>query len=163
MIFYIFVSVNLKFFKIGYYDDGDPIYVCEYCKSYMWYGERLGKHVASGRPVFSMCCGQGKVVLPLLKSPPKTLLALFYNDGVMRSHFRENIRAYNMMFSFTSLGGKVNRAINDGKGPYVFQLSGENYHNIGDISPSPGKKPAFLQLYIHDTANEISNRISSLG
>lgn len=81
----------------------------------MWYGERLNKRNVVRKPVFSMCCGQGKVVLPLLKPPPNSLLAMLYNDGETRNHFRENIRAYNMMFSFTSLGGNINYSINNGK------------------------------------------------
>ncbi|CAN7047919.1 unnamed protein product [Brassica oleracea var. botrytis] len=104
----------------------------------------------------------GKVKLPLLRAPPTSLLKLLYNKGEMRNHFREFIRAYNMML-FTSLGGKVNNSINNGAGPYLFQLCGENYHLIGDMLPGPGKNPAFLQLYIHDTANEISNRMAAYG
>lgn len=129
----------------------------------MWYGERLNKRTFGPNPVFSMCCHKGKVELPLLKTPPTPLLQLLYNRGELRDHYREFIRAYNMMFSFTSLGGKVNKAINNGNGPYLFQLCGENYHLIGDLLPGPNKNPAFLQLYIHDTMNEISNRIAAYG
>lgn len=147
---------------LGYYDDGDPIYVCDKCKAYMWFGERLGKPSAR-KAVFSVCCGQGKVVLPLLKSPPKTLLALLYNDDDRRANFRDHIRSYNMMFSFTSLGGNINYSINNGGGPYLFQLCGENFHNIGSILPCPGERPAFLQLYIHDTTHETMNKIAAFG
>lgn len=129
----------------------------------MWFGERINKRRTRAKPVFTMCCHKGKVKLPLLKTPPKTLLALLYNGDARSKNFREFIRAYNMMFSFTSLGGTIDNSINNGKGPYVFQLCGENYHQIGDILPDPDKGPAFLQLYIHDTLNEISNRISAYG
>lgn len=54
-------------------------------------------------------------------------------------------------------------AINNGSGPYVFQLCGENYHLIGGILPAPDKNPAFLQLYIHDPVNEIANRVAAYG
>lgn len=132
--------------------------MCQHCKAYMWFGERINKRVKKTQPVFTMCCKQGKVKLPILKTPPATLLALFYNGDEKSKHFREFIRAYNMMFSFTSLGGKVNHSVNNGKGPSVFQLCGENYHRIGDLFPGPNKDPAFLQLYIHYTVNEIQNR-----
>lgn len=129
----------------------------------MWFGERISKRLLGVKPIFTMCCHKGKVNLPILKAPPKTLLSLLYNKNETRSHFRELIRAYNMMFSFTSLGGRVNHAINNGSGPYVFQLCGENYHLIGGILPAPDKNPAFLQLYIHDPVNEIANRVAAYG
>ncbi|CAA7035449.1 unnamed protein product [Microthlaspi erraticum] len=148
----------------GYYDDGDPNYMCEYCDAFMWFGEHINKRFTSVRPVFTMCCHKGKVSLPVLKTPPKPLLKLLYNDDdETRRHFRHFIRAYNMMFSFTSLGGKVNNAINSGAAPYLFQLSGENYHLIGDLLPEADNAPSFLQLYIHDTMNEVSNRIKAFG
>ena len=65
------------------------------------------------------------------------------------------------MFSFTSLGGKIDHSINNGRGPFVFRMSGENYHRIGDIVPEPGQAPKFSQLYIIDTLNEIKNRLDA--
>ncbi|KAF8092665.1 hypothetical protein N665_0406s0010 [Sinapis alba] len=127
----------------------------------MWFGERINKRVKKTKHVFTKCCKQGKVKLPLLEIPPATLLTLFYNGDEKSKHFREFIRAYNMMFSFTSLGGKVNHSVNNRKGPYLFQLCGENYHRISDLLPGPDKDPAFLQLYIHDTVNEIQNKIKA--
>lgn len=73
----------------------------------------------------------------------------------------ENIRQYNM-FSFTYMGGKVNHPLNSGGAPYIYSLSGMNYHNIGTLLPPEGAKPAFSQLYIHDRENEIANRISDV-
>lgn len=67
------------------------------------------------------------------------------------------------MFSFTSMGGKIDSSINKGKGPYIFRLSGENYHSIGSLLPDDGLKPKFSQLYIYDTENEVSNRQNSFG
>lgn len=129
----------------------------------MWYGERLSKKKNSKKPSFGTCCKQGKVSLPIMKDPPNTLAALLYNGDGRSKHYREFIRAYNMMFAFTSLGGKVDNTVNDGRGPYLFQLSGENYHLIGDLIPQPNEMPAFLQLYIHDTVNELSNRVAAYG
>ncbi|KAM0064560.1 putative helitron helicase-like domain-containing protein [Helianthus debilis subsp. tardiflorus] len=64
------------------------------------------------------------------------------------------------MFSFTSMGGKIDSSINKGKAPYIFRLSGQNYHSIGSLLPTNGSKPKFSQLYIYDTENEVSNRQS---
>ncbi|CAL9237150.1 unnamed protein product, partial [Arabidopsis halleri] len=118
----------------GYYDEGDPTYTCPHCGALMWYGERLNKRVITRNPLFGLCCKQGKVKLPRMRDPPKTLSALMYNGDV-----------------------------NDGRGPYLFKLSGENYHLIGDLMPADDASLAFLQLYIHDTENEVSNRINAFG
>jgi hypothetical protein len=65
------------------------------------------------------------------------------------------------MFSFNSMGGKVNSLINKGSAPFVFRLSGQNYHSIGSLLPPDGSKPKFSQLYIYDT--EVANRQIALG
>ena len=65
------------------------------------------------------------------------------------------------MFAFTSLGGKVDRSVNNGTCPYVFHLNGQNYR-IGSLLPIEGKKPTFAQLYNYDTDNEIGHRIDTV-
>ena len=65
------------------------------------------------------------------------------------------------MFSFTSMGGVVDKEINTHKGPYVFRLHGQNYHHIGTLLPQGTDKPRFAQLYIYNTENEVENRISA--
>ncbi|GJX23884.1 DNA helicase [Tanacetum coccineum] len=76
-------------------------------------------------------------------------------------HFLDNIRAYNQMFSMTSLGANSDESINNGRGPYVFKISGQLYHWIGSLCPTDGEPPRFLQLYIYDTDNEVDNRLSN--
>ena len=51
------------------------------------------------------------------------------------------------------------RHINDGGGPYVYRMSGQNVHLIGSVLPTDGYPPKFAQLYIYDTENELNNRI----
>lgn len=74
----------------------------------------------------------------------------------------KNICVYNNMFSFTSMGGKIDHSVNNGHGPYVFRMSGHNIHFIGSMLPLPGNQPRFSQLYIYDTENEIANRMSNV-
>nr|VDD24785.1 unnamed protein product [Brassica oleracea] len=88
---------------------------------------------------------------------------LLTNDDPISKHYQDNIRALNMMFSFTSLGGKIDNSVNMGKGPKVFKLHGENFHLIGSVKPKPTEPAKFSQLYIHDTENEVRNRISALS
>ena len=66
------------------------------------------------------------------------------------------------MFAFTSLGGKVDRSVNNGTGPYVFHLNGQNYHRIGSLLPIEGGKPIFAQLYNYHRDNEIGHRIDAV-
>ncbi|CAH1414995.1 unnamed protein product [Lactuca virosa] len=110
-----------------------------------------------------MCCGYGKVELPPLKEAPSSYRNLYRSVDSKSKHFMKNIRRYDSMFSFTSMGGKVDSSINRGNAPYIFRLSGQNYHSMGSLLPTPGSRPKFCQLYIYDTENEISNRSTSFG
>ncbi|KAG4935927.1 hypothetical protein JHK85_050846 [Glycine max] len=67
----------------GYLDIGYPIMQCKQCQAMMWYGERMLKHRHGTNPKFSLCCGNDKVQLPLLQTPPPLLAKLddFINDG----------------------------------------------------------------------------------
>ncbi|CAN6930494.1 unnamed protein product [Brassica oleracea] len=146
-----------------YLDEGDPTYICDYCGAKMWYGERIEKKRKIKKPKFSMCCGLGQVQLPILKESPEVLKRLLHGDDDMSRYFRENIRQINMVFSFTSLGGKVDRCVPPGRGPKMFQLQGENYHLMGSLKPQDGEEAKFSQLYIVDTENEIENRAAIIG
>ncbi|XP_048599584.1 uncharacterized protein LOC106373031 [Brassica napus] len=146
-----------------YLDEGDPTYICDYCGAKMWYGERIEKKRKIKKPKFSLCCGLGQVQLPLLKESPEVLPRLLHGEDDMSRYFRENIRQINMVFSFTSLGGKVDRCVLQGRGPKMFQLQGENYHLMGSLKPPDGEEANFSQLYIVDTENGIENRAAIIG
>jgi hypothetical protein len=107
---------------------------------------------------FSICCQKGFVDLPLLKKPPALLVSLLNGTEPRSKHYLKNARAYNSMFAFTSLGGKVFTKLNNGSGPPQFTLHGQNYHRIGSLLRENGSTPKFAQLYIYDTQNEIHNR-----
>ncbi|KAH9667847.1 helitron like n domain-containing protein [Citrus sinensis] len=108
---------------------------------------------------------EGRVQIPFMKETPPLLQYLLGADsGQKGSKFRKTIKAYNSMFAFTSMGGRVDTSINRSKGAYVFRMSGHNYHHIGSFlcCQKLGKKPQFAQLYIYDTENETDNRINTL-
>jgi len=67
-----------------------------------------------------------------------------------------------MMFAFTSLGAKVDRTFNNGKGPPILRIQGQSCHKIGSLLLIPSGLPKFSQLYIYDTENEVQNRMESL-
>lgn len=121
-------------FKI--WDFGGPTHTCSSCNAILWYEERNKKSKVTPKPEFSLCCRSGKVELPMLKDCPLFLKHLLdYNGGPRASRFREKIRLYNSIFSFTSMGGNVDKTINDGRGPYVFRINGQNHHKIGSLLP----------------------------
>jgi len=104
---------------------------------------------------------RGSLMLPPYRPPPEPLRGLL--TGVERSlsaHFFDSIRYYNSMFAITSMGVRVIDSINDGRGPYVFKISGQLCHRIGSLLPREGHRPEYAQLYIFDTSNEIRNRMN---
>ncbi|KAI9084416.1 hypothetical protein K1719_033606 [Acacia pycnantha] len=44
---------------------------------------------------------------------------------------------------------------------FAERLKGQNYHFIGSLLPPQGNPPVYAQLYIYDSENEISNRMST--
>nr|KAJ0205016.1 hypothetical protein LSAT_V11C500241990 [Lactuca sativa] len=140
-----------------YLDHGDQNVVCQTCHAKLWRNESIrGKE--KGNTDYSLCCAYDKVQLPDLKKAPPTYETMFRNMDSKSKHFMKNIRRYSSMFSFTSMGGKIDSSINRGNAPYIFRLSGQNYHSIGSLLPAKGSEPKFSQLYIYDTDNEITNR-----
>jgi hypothetical protein len=129
-----------------------------------WHQERIRSDSTSARIVYNRCCKGGKVVLPSFvdRPEPLTSLARFNGDAGCR-RFLKNIRQYNCLFAFTSMGANIDRSLNDGRGPPVFKISGQVHHRIGSLLSSVGSPPKFLQLYIYDTANEVRNRLSVLN
>ena len=145
----------------GYLDLGPPSKICTKCGAKMWNEERSNKSCKNSPPMFSLCCKNGQVLLPPERPPPPFLASLL-SGGEKASHFKKYIRTYNALFQFTSLGGKIDRRINNGQGPYCFKLNGQNYHLMGSLKPKDGSSPKFSQLYVYDTENEIQNRMNAV-
>jgi hypothetical protein len=79
-------------------------------------------------------------------------------------HFREHIRAYNNIFSFSSLGVKIDRSVWGPKGVHTFRVHGELCHLMGSLLPVPGTPAAFLQIYVFesDSSAEAARRLEIL-
>jgi hypothetical protein len=150
----------LNILLAGFINFGLPEFTCTKCFAELWYEERAEKSRNIKDIAFSICCQKGKVDIPLIKKPPQLLLDLINGHDPRSKNFKENYRAYNSMFAFTSMGGQANTKINNGGGPPQFILSGQNYHMIGSLLPEQGTTPKFAQLYIYDTQNEVENRAS---
>lgn len=101
-------NLYVSFILIAYHDIGDPTCICPFCGAKLWEDERVRKQRNSSSPKFYLCCGCGKTSLPKFNQPPAYIKDLFFNNSnPKRKHFLDNIRAYNTMFSFTSMGGSV--------------------------------------------------------
>lgn len=98
---------------------------------------------------------KGEIQLPTMRTPPRLLEELIFKNDRKSRHFLDHIRSYNSMFSFTSMGGNIDRSLNNGNAPPVFRMYGQNYHSIGSLLPNQGTSPTFAQLYIYDTENEV--------
>ncbi|KAH1154351.1 hypothetical protein GYH30_049856 [Glycine max] len=127
-----------------YSDLGDQLIQCRYCNAQMWYDERISKDKNCQNPRFSLCCGDGKVELSLLQNPPQYLQRLLFHDDTIDSkNYQHNLRAYNMMFAFTSAGIKLDKTINNSRGPPTIRIQGQPCHRIGK--------------------NEVQNRINAMS
>ncbi|XP_004301743.1 PREDICTED: uncharacterized protein LOC101302173 [Fragaria vesca subsp. vesca] len=135
-----------------YKDFGDNTFQCVHCGAYYWQNEK------NMRGIYTGCCRGGRVKLP----PPNTTPPFLENLLNLNNNFRDNIRLYNSMFTFTSMGANIEKHINDGSGPYVFKICGQVHHLMGSILPINGQPPKYAQLYVYDTRNEVSNRINAL-
>ncbi|XP_022013728.1 uncharacterized protein LOC110913191 [Helianthus annuus] len=147
----------------SYLDHGDPVNKCHSCGALLWDEERRRGNRNCSKTSYSLCCGGGNVVLPPTEDPPRLLYNLYRNKHPKSVQFINNIRAYNMMFTFTSMLGKVDSTINRGRGPYIYKIKGKNYHLLGGLMPTQGDRPKFGQLYIYDTENEVSNRSNAIS
>nr|GEW02522.1 hypothetical protein [Tanacetum cinerariifolium] len=123
-----------------YIDHGDPTFECSSCGALLWYAESMRGATNTCSDTYSLCCGRGKVTLTNeVLEPPPLLKKLITNKHPKSESFIDNIRRYNSMFSFTSMGGKQDTSVNVGQGPYCYRLHGENYPLAGPLLPVDGK------------------------
>ena len=117
------------FFLIGHCleksDIGFPKNECLYCGALYWNAECI-KDSSSGQiKIYPLCCKKSRIKLPFLQPTPPFLDALLSNNkNSLSKNFKENIRMYNCMFAFPSMGGKIDSEINKKSGPYIFRICG---------------------------------------
>jgi len=79
--------------------------------------------------------------LPNLPATPQELEVLLTSKENSAAKFRDQIRMYNSVLAFTSLGAKVDESVTGDPGPYSFRIQGELYHKIGSLCPVEGQRP----------------------
>lgn len=109
----------------------------------------------------SFCCYNGQVVLAN-ENVPEVLCTLFTSQTEEGLEFRGHIRAYNIIFAFTSFGVKLDKELATSRqGVYTFHAQGQVYHDLPSLIPS-GNSPCYFQLYFYDTDKEVQNRLNVL-
>src|SRR5512138_351968 len=118
--------------------------ICSHCGARMWKQET--KHNKA------MCCCNGAVKL----APPNEF-PLPFRQLWSKPDFLQNIRAYNNVFAFTSLGAKIiegehgdRRYTSATSGVYTFRIQGSTHHLMGSLMPNDGTDPKFAQVYVYD-------------
>ncbi|XP_073838726.1 uncharacterized protein [Musca autumnalis] len=130
--------------NVDYSDDelvsiGEMNNVCKHCNALKYKNEPPG-----------ICCSNGKIVLPELRSPPEPLFSLMSGTTSESKHFLSNIRKYNSCFQMTSFG--ATKVVKDNFLP-TFRVQGQIYHRMGSLLPIKDHK--FLQIYFMGQADDI--------
>ena len=120
---------------------------CPYCSALHWMDEKLVRS-SINNSLFGTYCLQGKINLPLLKTPPTQLQQLYDGVSPQSTLFHRHIKAYNAANAFMSLSAKMDPRIITGMGPKPFTIHGELRHRTGSILPHTGQDPAYAQLHI---------------
>jgi hypothetical protein len=76
----------------------------------MWIKER-SVNSTNNNPQFSLCCEDGKVLLPNLLATPQELEVLLTSKESSVVKFQDQIRMYNSVLAFTSLSAKVDESV----------------------------------------------------
>jgi len=79
-------------------------------------------------------------------------------DDYHSKEFHNNIRQYNAAFAMTSVGVKIDNSVTRQSGPYCFKIQGELHHLTGALLPHGDQTPIYAQIYILDTAEQLSIR-----
>ena len=139
---------------IEVHDIGDMI-PCQKCGALMWPNERTSG--TKKKPLYSLCCKNGKIMLAPIKPPPKELRDLFDGTSPEAKLFKTNIRYLNNHLAFGSFQADIRHV--PGHGPPIIQIQGTMYHRAGGLLPQEGDQPKFQALYLHDPENELKNRV----
>lgn len=115
---------------------------CPFFHALVWEQEKKSTRGRDRTPIFSVCCQQGRVKLPPEPHPPESLKTLLSSS----LHFQQNIRTYNSILTFTSIGAQIDSKVMHKSGPFTFRIHGQNSHKIGSLVPQSGKPPKFSQL-----------------
>jgi len=117
---------------------------CVHCDAAHFSCERVGGTLTS--PHFASCCDKGRLtdILQPLPDIPDDLQQLLSDNSPRNCQFRSDIRAYNSVLAFTSVGVALNEDLGDRTGGvFTYRIRGELRHRIGSLAPPAGEPPHF--------------------
>ena len=80
---------------------GLPEYHCGCCGSLFWSKEHMQKSQNTLRQIFSLCCHEERVDLPLFKETSAFYILCYQvEEEELALKFQKNIRVYNSIFAF---------------------------------------------------------------
>jgi hypothetical protein len=118
---------------------------CRHCDVVLWHGGRVSSTRGSRNIIYNRCCKNGKISIPPYRPRPEPLAC--FSGGASCQRFMKEIRQYNCLFAF--MGAQIDRSVNDGRGPQVFQICGQIHHRIDSLVPPDDSPSKFIQLYIY--------------
>jgi hypothetical protein len=94
----------------GRWDCGEMDTICGFCSAKMGIKERSAKS-RNNNSQFSLCCENGKVLLPNLPATLQELEVLLTSKENSAVKFRDQIRMYNLVLAFFLLDAKVDESV----------------------------------------------------
>ncbi|CDY26049.1 BnaC06g05750D [Brassica napus] len=88
----------------------------------MWISESTGTDPRTSEPTFTICCNHGKIKISPIRQPPALLEELLQSKK-----FRDTIRVYNSVLSFTSIGMKMDYSV-----VHNISSSRDHYETVGE-------------------------------
>ena len=111
------------------------------------------------RETTSLCCLDGKIVLPHFPEPPPELRKLWFNEVPEAKVFLKYIRVINNAICLSSV--RVQEKQTGAFNPSVI-FQGRVVQRMGPLQPEPGDQPCFAQLYILDSSLETTTRFANM-
>lgn len=94
---------------------------------------------------------------------PQSIKNLLLEDSIKSKQFLLNIRKYNYVLSFSSIGTKIDEKLaNNYRRVYTFRILGAVYHATVSLLPIYGCLLSFAQIYFHDSFEEQIHRRKEL-
>ena len=107
----------------------------------------------------SLCCLNGKVVLPQFPDPPQELRKLWFEEIPEAKVFLNHTRVINNAVCLSSLA--VREKTFDRFSPSVI-FQGRVVQQMGSLQVEPGAQPCFAQLYVLDSNLETTIRFANM-
>ncbi|CAN0899130.1 hypothetical protein LINGRAHAP2_LOCUS20090 [Linum grandiflorum] len=115
----------------------------------MWTKKSITATQKKQNPEFNMCCNGGKIRRPTTLEPLAYLKELMLCNNGNNKYFHEYTRAYNGIYYFTSLGGKINRELNDGRSVYTYSIGGGGGFSPNWISTASRRDSTYVWPIIY--------------